>query len=160
MENDKRNKSLRKGLKACLIVSALFVVGIPMIPFGIGHHWLWMWIPGILFTGGGFFATPILWTFWGVAVGQRRLCLAIEEDGILAIDDLARNFGRRPRLMRMEVSALMNKRWLTGYKFNADKTALIAVEQKKPRIAARCPSCSAPVPKDAAVCPYCGVALR
>jgi energy-coupling factor transporter transmembrane protein EcfT len=161
MNGDKKIKnSVRKGLLACLIVSVLFVAGIPMIVVGFGSGWQWLGIPGVIFTAGGFFTAPILWTFWGVTVGQRRLCLAIEEDGLLSVEDLARNFGRSAKGMRAEITTVMNKRWLTGYKFSEDKSALIAVEKKTAVVLAKCPTCSAPVPKDAATCPYCGIALR
>jgi hypothetical protein len=155
---DKKIKSL---LIFMIIISVLAVVGIPCIPIGFANNMLWLGIPGIVFAVAGFYGAPIGWTQWGALVQKRNVARAIELDGLTEIADLARNFGKSPKVMKAEVLTVINKRYITGYKLNEDGTALVPIVKKEKsapkKINTVCDFCGAQhEANEDGYCTYCG----
>ncbi|MDR3215963.1 MAG: DUF3040 domain-containing protein [Clostridiaceae bacterium] len=152
-------KSTKKGLLILIIFSALFVAGIPAIPLGFANGLAWLGVIGIVFVAGGFFGLPIGWTFLGEKRRQQTIVSAVVEDGLTDVKELAANFGKSEKAMRGDLVMIFNKRYITGYKFNADKTALIPFEKAeiKKNNGRKCEFCGAVLTgKVEEKCPYCG----
>lgn len=152
------NKATRAMLIAAVVCSVLFVAGIPMIVLGAVNK-LWpVMVLGIVFTGGGFYATPLLWVGYGGKVTLKRLVYAIEAEHIYTVPELAEQLSKRPKEIRGLLDTCFNKRYLAGYKRAGD--TLVLNEGKAladAEHAAECPYCGAKFSYKGtdAVCPYC-----
>ncbi|MDR2634923.1 MAG: hypothetical protein LBC13_02965 [Clostridiales bacterium] len=152
------NKSLKTELTILLVFSALFVAGIPAIPVGFAGGLIWLGILGCIFVGGGFYGLPLGWVHFGEQCRRRAIVRAVTDDGLTDVSELASNFGKSEKSIRQSLVTIFNKRYLPGYKFNADKTALVAFEKAAPvKKIRKCESCGAALTGDG-VCPYCGAA--
>ncbi len=155
---EKIEKAARSMFIAALVCSVLFVAGIPMIVLGASNRiWLVM-TAGIIFTGGGFYATPLLWVGFGSKVSLRRLVTAVEAEHIYTVDELSQQLSKPPKMIRAMLDVCFNKRYLVGYKRSGD--ALVLNEGKALSDAlhpADCPYCGAHFSYKGsdAICPYC-----
>ncbi|MDR0751476.1 MAG: zinc ribbon domain-containing protein [Christensenellaceae bacterium] len=152
-------KKIKKTLPVLLGFTILFPLSIVGTVLGFVSGYIAIGIPCAILTAGCFYGVSIGWTMFGIMVGNKNLVNAITKDGIENIDDLAALYRTRPRFMVLRVSELFRKRYLPGYKFNSEKTALEKVEKPKAVsvVASKCPNCGAELPleKDG-VCTYCG----
>jgi ribosomal protein L40E len=160
---DNLEKKIKKIFITLLVFSVLFVAAIPMIPVGFVKGWLFIAIPSIVIVVAGFYGMPLGWIAWASLRKSRNLVRAITVDGITKVADLAANFGEKPKMLKKEISELLKKGYLAGYKFGEDGTELEKVEKqaaKKVR-AAVCDFCGAALPPDAeGVCQYCGAKYK
>jgi hypothetical protein len=159
------DQKIKKRLIILVIFSVLFVAAIPMIPVGFSNGWYLIAIPSIVIVAAGFYGLPFGWSFLVSLKRSRSLALAIAKDGITKVSDLAAQFGVKEKTIVLNISELFQKRYLSGYKFNKDKTELVRVEPpKEPEkkvYTAVCGACGAPLPTDAeGVCKYCGTAYK
>lgn len=157
MEN--LNKSKNKLFWAALILSALFVVGIPGIIFSAGKSGLLLAF-FIACTGGGFFVMPILWVFYGEMVSLERTLFAIEKEHLYTVDLIAQQRGLPQAQVVSQIKKMIEKHYLEGYIFENNFELKLNRYQKLDEIkfAAKCPSCGANVELSdkQARCPYCG----
>jgi hypothetical protein len=151
------DKAIKKQLLLLLIASVLFVGGIPGIPLGIAYRMPYIWIPCIVFVVTGFYGLPLGYINWAEKITNRNYISVILSDGILDMRSLANNFGKKEKYVQTRVSTLLQKRYLPGLSFNADKTALVTVVKAKPAAQKHlCLYCGAVLKKDDTACPYCG----
>jgi hypothetical protein len=157
-------KKIKKRFIALLISSALFVAAIPMIVVGFVNGWLFVAIPSIVVAVAGFYGLPIGWASLSNLILSKNFVRAITDDGITKIVDLAANFGKKQNTVKKEISEILRKRYLTGYKFNEDGTELEKIQKTEPEKKVRadiCVFCGAGLPSDGGgVCQYCGAAYR
>jgi hypothetical protein len=156
-------KKLKKGFVILLVFSTLFVAAIPMIPIGFINGLTFIAIPSIVIVVVGFFGQPLGWIAWANLRRSKNLVRAITEDGITKVVDLAANFGKQPNAVKKEISELLKKGYLAGYKFSEDGTELEKVAkrpEKKIRVAV-CDFCGALLPsEDEGICQYCGARYK
>ena len=114
MEN--LNKSKNKLFWAALILSVLFVVGIPGIIFSAGKSGLLLAF-FIACTGGGFFVMPILWVFYGEMVSLERTLFAIEKEHLYTVDLIAQQRGLPQAQVVSQIKKMIEKHYLEGYIF-------------------------------------------
>jgi hypothetical protein len=160
---EKLNLNIKKYIRISICASILFVIGIPLIPVGFSLKLTWLAIIGIILTGSGFYAVPILWSFLPTKIQNRAIILAIVKDNILDIKELAANFNYNVKKMKTKVFSLINSRTLEGFKLNPEGTALIKIETKKEDktlIGIKCEFCGAPLKKDEEVCSFCNTLVR
>ena len=76
----KINAKLAVMLVFCILSSAAFVGGIPMIIFDAANHVSIVMIAGIIMTAFDFYACPILWINFGGVVALKAVVKAVEEE--------------------------------------------------------------------------------
>jgi hypothetical protein len=155
-------KKIKKSFIILLVFSILFVAAIPMIPVGFAKGWLFVAIPSIVIVAAGFYGQPLGWIAWANLRKSKNLIRAIVGDGITKVADLAANFGEKPGAVKKEISELLKKGYLAGYKFSGDGTELEKVEKSEKKVrAAVCEFCGAALPSDGeGVCQYCGARYK
>lgn len=165
MENNP-SKGFKKLLKktqsafiVSLIITILFVAGIPMIICFAGKVTILM-ILGIIFTGGGFYAMPLMWIAYGNKVRYFKVLVAIENKNIYTVSELSSILNRPAKEIVADVKKLLSDFYLEGYTF--DGTMLIPVNRPKKtadKISSnKCPNCGANLidTDNKVYCQYCG----
>lgn len=153
------DKKVRVLLWTSVLVSVLFVAGIPMIIFGASRGVSLLLVAGIILTGGGFYATPLLWVAYGGQVVYRRLVYAVCREHILRTSELATQLGKGEEQTCQMIRVCIQKYYLPGYLFDGE--VLTLNENTDPHQQLRsfvCESCGARFacePGQPAVCPYC-----
>lgn len=156
----KEVKSYLRGLLiAAIIITVLFVAGIPMIPVGATTGIYAVMGVGIALTAAGFYATPIIWTIYGSNVGLKRIVHAVTEEHLYSVREIAAQLSLNEKNVRDQLTKCFNKNFLPGYKRDGDNIVLnenIAAGKKESFY--ECPYCGAKFTytKDNARCPYCG----
>ena len=150
-------KKTKNSLIILIIASIIAVASIPGIALGAVNNIWWIMIPCIVFVGSGFYGLPIGWVFFGILKESKNYYLAITEDEIWNVEELARNYGKSEKYVINKITSLLGKRYLFGFKFNDTKTELIRVEKKEKNIKKNlCPYCGVSISKDDIQCKYCG----
>ncbi len=160
MKDIKRDRA--KLLFFALLLTILFVAGIPSIVFGASKGIVFLLVFGIIFTALGFYVMPILWVMYGekakyVAVLECILC-----DNILKVNSISQNLGTKDIEIVKIINYLINKRYLTGYLF-VDEKELKKIEQKEDiLITKKCPYCGANIELTDKVvtCKYCNAKFK
>ena len=154
----------RRHFRRALLVSFLFVIGIPMIIFGAiygaKNHSALGWIVmalGILFVASGFVSIPIFWVEYAEKRRLGRMAVVISQSESMSIDVLSDTLGRTQEKTRRDLRVLLQKGWLPGYAFvdqedRVKKTDLLEIGH------AVCSFCGAHFDYKGteAKCPYCG----
>jgi len=163
------DKKIKNGLIMWTIVSVATVVFIPVIPIAAVNAIWWLMAIAIAVVLFGVYGLPIGWTFTGLRIGHRKIVWAIRDDEILDIKELAHIFRRREKAMRKEIATVLSKRYIVGYRFNADRTKLVkpkkavgVVPKSDPQLASqrgRCEFCGAPLVPGARYCKHCECAV-
>lgn len=154
---DPFRQAMRKKMTAGIVLSVLFVIGVPCIPIGFAFGLLPIGIVGIVFAVVGFYGTPLIWTNYGTLRSHLGVYCMITEDGITDINRLAATLCLDQKKVLTQVNYLINKRYLRGYVLQ-DMNLVSVVPEKKPDLANKCPNCGATlaVGEDVLYCPYCG----
>ncbi len=153
-------KAIHKTFIGALVSTILFVVGIPMIIFGAINQLFVIMGIGIAFVVVNFYAMPILWINLGTKKGYKKVVLAINNEHIYTVAQLAQHLSKKHGAMKATVSTCFEKGYLTGYLFDGENIKKnFNKPQEEPRIVAECEGCGAhfDYPQSAkGVCPYCG----
>lgn len=167
MEKDNVGKNIYKAKNLLFFFSVLgtvlFIVGIPMIVLGAVKHITVVMVAGIVFTGGNFYAIPLLWTFFGTMCGRIKLYETITVKNVTDIPTLGRVFDKSEKVMYQSVQKLISDRYLVGYMLIDNHLAKItskgsAIIDLTATVTALCPFCGGKVPMldGKGLCPYCG----
>ena len=165
-KNDKpknKNPDIGKVYTTRLIIlaalSVLAVISIPGIAIGASKHWPWLMIPSIVILASSFYGLPIGWTFLPNLSLAKSVVTAITQDGITVIEDLARFLAKDVKTVLKTVYFVLNKRYITGYILNPEKTELVGLkpkpQEKTEAPSVRCSSCGAVLGENG-ICSYCG----
>lgn len=154
---DTFKQALRKRFIAGIVLSVLFVVGVPCIAIGFSSNIIPLGVVGIIFTVAGFYGTPLVWTNYADVRGKLGVYCMITEDGVTDVSRIAATLSITPKKALGQVNYLINKRYLRGYVLEDMKLVPIKPEQK-PNDANKCPNCGAAltVGENTLYCPYCG----
>lgn len=136
-----------------IVLSIMFVAGIPMIVLGAVNEIALVMILGIIFTVFGFYGSPFAWLRWFQLKSYYNIYHAITYDGITKVIDLISIFGMSMKQINTAITWLTSNRFLSGFFFDGNELKRIepAVSQSKTR---KCPNCGAGVIGD--VCEHCG----
>ena len=152
-------KSKNAWLLAAVIVSVLFVAGIPGIILSAVNGMTFRMVLSIICVAGGFYATPMLWIAYGGKVSLERTLVAIEVDHLYTVQEIAGQRHINIKDAVGQINKLMDNRYLTGYIFDGAELKLNQ-NQKLSEIknTVKCPSCGANVEFGGKQgrCPYCG----
>lgn len=153
------NKDIKKSLIASIIISVLFVVGIPLIIFGATNSiWILLGL-GIACTVIGFYGTPLMWVSYGNKRTLKHVVDAVMEDNLTTVEEIAKQLQMRDRQVRDLVILGIKKKYITGYIFNGSVLTPNQKEAPKKKIASnKCPNCGGTLQDDGKgyVCQYCG----
>ncbi len=160
---EKIKKTLSITLFWAILLSILFVVGIPMIVVFAGKNWFLMAL-GIVFVVFGFYGMPMVWVYYGTLRANKRALELVLNENIYSVQELSEQLGVRPSDMLATVRKLINKGYLTGYLLIDNNFLKLneKVKQEKSKIVGVCASCGAKsvIEGNAFVCPYCGGLVR
>ena len=160
MSKYKKDKSLM--LFFAILLSVLFVVGIPGIILSAGKNYIIMAIC-IIFVAGGFYVMPILWVQFASLCSLGRLIYAVENEYIYTVKDLAIYLNKDEKTAKSEINRCIQKRYLTGYLFDGETLTLN--ENKKVGKTVKtvvCSGCGATVNISDGLnrCEYCGKPIK
>ena len=157
-------KALRNSLALALFMTFLFPLGGVLLGVGLGIHVAPVWAVGIACLGLGLYGCPCAWAIgYAPKHGYLRLVSAIEEEHIYTVTELARQLGLSEKEVRNRLDVCFNKRWLIGYKREADGLSLNENKALSEAVHGReCPGCGAKVnfKGTETVCPYCGTLIK
>ena len=159
----KVNEWLNKLLIISIVLSVLFVGGIPMIIIGATNElWIVMGI-GIAFVAVGFYGAPVAWSVYGSARPVRRVVHAVTVEHLYTVQEIAAQLSLNEKDVRAHLDKCFNKNFLVGYKREGDNIVLnenIAADKREHFY--ECPYCGAKFTytADSARCPYCGSPVK
>ena len=157
-------KALRSALALSLILTVCLPLGGAMLGVGLGFGIVPVWAIGIALMVAGFYGCPIAWVGYGNKRSLYRLVQAVEEENIYTVRELASQLGLSEKEVRNRIDACFNKRYLVGYKREADGLVLNENRALREREhGAICPSCGAKFDYKAGEdprCPYCGTRIE
>lgn len=117
-------KALRSALALSLILTFCLPLGGAMLGVGLGFGLVPVWAIGIALMVTGFYGCPIAWVAYGNKRSLYRLVQAVEEENIYTVRELAAQLGLSEKEVRNRIDTCFNKRYLVGYKKEADGLAL------------------------------------
>lgn len=153
------NKDLKKHRNWAIIISVLFVIGIPLIIVGATKSiWAVLGI-GIACVVIGFYGAPMMWTSYGSMRTLKHVVDAVMEDNLTTLQEIAGQLHIREREARDHIVNGIRKKYITGYIFDGAK--LVPNQKEKPKkkvVTNKCLNCGAPLQADESgfTCPYCG----
>ena len=157
-------KALRSALALSLILTVCLPLGGAMLGVGLGFGIVPVWAIGIALMVAGFYGCPVAWVGYGNKRSLYRLVQAVEEENIYTVRELASQLGLSEKEVRNRIDACFNKRYLVGYKREADGLVLNENRALREREhGAICPSCGAKFDYKAGEdprCPYCGTRIE
>lgn len=157
-------KALRSALALSLILTFCLPVGGAMLGVGLGFGVAAVWAVGIVLMVVGFYGCPVAWVGYGNKRSLYRLVQAVEEENIYTVRELASQLGLSEKEVRNRIDTCFNKRYLVGYKREADGLVLNENRALREREhSAVCPSCGAKFDYKAGEdprCPYCGTRVE
>mgnify|MGYP005769946423 FL=1 len=140
-----------------LIVSVLFVVGIPLIAVFAGDNWILMTL-GIIFVVVGFYGSPLLWISYAGKRRTRRVIEAIEEENLYINSEIASQLSMKEKEVKQEIYKAINKKYLTGYIYDGEKITANNKQKQTPALhIKKCNNCGGKleIRDDKWYCPYC-----
>ena len=99
-----------------------------MLGVGLGFGLVPVWAIGIALMVTGFYGCPIAWVSYGNKRSLLRLVQAVEEENIYEVRELAGQLGLSEKEVRNRIDVCFNKRYLVGYKREADGLVLNETE--------------------------------
>ena len=150
---------LNRLLIVSIVLTVLFVGGIPSLIVGaVNEIWPLMGV-GIACTAVGFYAMPVAWSIYASARPVKRVVYAVTEEHLYTVHEIALQLSMDERNVRAHLDKCFNKGFLIGYKREGDNIVLNEnVAAGKKEMFAECPYCGAKFTytRDNARCPYCG----
>lgn len=155
----KINNKLTIKLIIALLISILFVGGIPLIIVFASSNKLLMWI-GIVCVGFGFYATPLSWISFGNTKRTKEVVSCIVMDNILSVDDIAKQLQMEKNDVIGNISVSIKNRYIEGYLFDNNILTVNTNVNMKNEAFKKCPNCGAKMSfnesKKIWECKYCG----
>lgn len=145
-------------LIVAILLTVMFVAGVPMIVLGAQHKIYAVMGVGIAFTAIGFYGMPVGWVFFGSNVSLKRVVFAIVEENLFTVQEISSQLSMSEDTVRAFLDKAFNKGFLKGYKRTGD---IITVNDNVPDArrekVAECPNCGAKFTYTSltARCPYC-----
>ncbi|NLZ25296.1 MAG: hypothetical protein GX891_02420 [Clostridiales bacterium] len=166
-------KTINKLLTASIVLSVLFVIGIPGIIISAENlesskFAAFTLALSIASVAAGFYVAPILWIQFGEYKKKQNIIISVEADAIRDISALASLYGMKAGTMKNLILTLIQKRYITDYLLNEDGTKIVPNNLKQEIIEEklrknlkrvhRCAFCGANVVYEGlqTTCPYCG----
>lgn len=149
------DKEIKKLLVISLLVSVLFVAGIPGIIIFASKGLTPLMVISIVAVAFGFYATPMFWLAYGNKIHERNLVRLIES-GITTLDGLSANFSGGGDI-RAGVMAVISKGYLKGYVLH-DDGVIEKIKKEAVILTVKCPVCGGTATKIANnryKCDYC-----
>ena len=160
----KINAKLATILIFCILSSAAFVGGIPMIIIGASNHISIVMILGIIMVAFDFYACPILWVNFGNCANLKTVVKAVEEENIYTVQDIARQQNKQPKDVENQIRVCLQKGYIVGYLFDGERLTLNENrKQGKRLLTVKCRNCGATYgyySDQDGVCPYCGTPAK
>lgn len=146
-----------------VILTIMFVGGIPSIVIGANKEIWALMGTGIACTAIGFYAMPVAWIMYGSARTLRRVVAAVTDEHLYTVQEIASQLSMDEKSVRGYLDKAFNKGFLAGYKREGDNITLnenIGAEQREK--AAECPYCGAKFTYvgHGGRCPYCGSPVK
>ena len=157
--NLKRMRQLKlKSLLLSFLLIIMFVSGILMMIFSAIQDMTILLVLVIIFTGLGFYGTPIAWVRFGSLAGLQNTLQVIEQEKITELKKLSIHLSKNEKQVKRDIRALIRLNCLKGY--TLDDFGNITTNQPKEETikVGKCPHCSAPLSfdEDMIRCAYCG----
>lgn len=157
----KLKKEMNRALIVSLIITIMFVVGIPLIPCFAGKNTLLM-VVGIVFAAVGFYGTPIAWVHYSSFFGVKRVVEAVLEENLYTNKEIAMQLSISEKNAKQLIVNAINKKYLTGFLYDGEKLTLNQNKKQEKQVEAkqmRCDSCGGRLDKteNGYICPYCGL---
>lgn len=86
---ERLKKRQAKVLTAAVVMSVLFVVGIPAIILGATNEIWALMILGIVFTVAGFYGMPLVWVSYASGFSLLRVVELVERDNVYSVEEIA-----------------------------------------------------------------------
>lgn len=155
------DKDIRKMFCLAIVLSVVFVVGIPLLIISAINGTTVVLILGILMVVVGFYGTPLAWIGYGNIRALRRVVDAVMEEHLTTNQEIAKHLQISEKSAKENITKAINKKYITGYLY--DGTALTVNQKKAPakkevtatNICSRC-GAQMEVDKNGMRCLYCG----
>ncbi|MBE5748117.1 MAG: hypothetical protein E7344_00630 [Clostridiales bacterium] len=151
------SKSKNKWFFWSMVVSLLFIAGTVGVPlFAVSGNFVLMGIciAAMVFA---FFALPFFWVAFATRASILRTCIAIEQEHIYSVDQLARHLAKQSDVIVNHINKLIA--WCAiDYQFDGQQLFLGGVNLKEQKWTQKCPSCGANISGEGfeGECQYCG----
>ncbi len=151
------NNEIKKTFTIALVISILFVVGIPMIALFAGKNWVLMSI-GIVFVVVGFYGSPLIWVSFAGKRRTRRVIEAIENENLYSNAEIASQLSMREKEVQSEIYKSINKKYLVGYLYDGKELTINEKQRQEKKLhIKKCKNCGGKLEEHDGkwVCPYC-----
>ena len=155
----KANAYVTKMFILSIVLTVMFVGGIPAIILGATNEIWPLMGAGIGCTVVGFYAMPLAWISYGSARTLSRVVFAITDEHLYSVQEISAQLSMNEKDVRANIDKGFNKGFLKGYKREGDNIVLNEnVAAGKREHFYECPYCGAKFTytADNARCPYCG----
>ena len=158
MKTSNINKDIKKLLIWAIVISLLFVVGIPLIIVGATNSiWALLGI-GIACTVIGFYGTPMIWVGYSNKRTLKHVVDAVMEDHLTRVAEIASQLQMSEGEVKAHIYLGIKNKYILGYVF--DGSVLTPNQKEAPKkkiIANKCPNCGGvlKVSSGGYDCPYC-----
>lgn len=153
------NKDIKKHLLISIIISVMFVVGIPILIVGATNSNYAIMGIGIAMVVIGFYGAPMMWVSYGNKRSLKNVVDAVMEDHLTTVGEIASQLQMRERPVRDLITNALRKKYITGYIFNGSTLTPNQKEAPKKKISSnRCPNCGGTLTEqtNGYTCEYCG----
>lgn len=144
-----------------MVLSVLFVVGIPLTIVAATKGMTLPMVLGIIFIVVGFYGMPMAWVSYGGVKSLKRVVDAVMEEHLTTNKEVAQQLQVTEEEAKQNITKAINKKYITGYIY--DGAVLTPNEKKAPKkkvvVASNiCARCGAPMDlsEHNMKCPYCG----
>ena len=160
---ERLKKRQAKVLTAAVVMSVLFVVGIPAIILGATNEIWALMIFGIVCTVAGFYGMPLVWVSYASGFSLLRVVELVERDNVYSVEEIASQTNCSKRDVLQKIRKALEKRYIEGYLLVDDSRLKLNenVRQKRARMTVKCHNCGAAVEISEADAngPYCGTVV-
>ena len=112
------NKDIKKHLLISIIISVMFVVGIPILIVGATNSNYAIMGIGIAMVVIGFYGAPMMWVSYGNKRSLKNVVDAVMEDHLTTVGEIASQLQMRERPVRDLITTGLRKKYTTGYIFS------------------------------------------
>lgn len=167
-KNERRKSNIEKRRATLFAVSFLMTIGFPIgvlcVVFGATQNIIALLVIGIVLAAVGFYVMPVMWIQFGETKVYVSLYYAITRDHLRTVSDIAAQLAVTPEKALELIKKSISCRYIEGFKFTEDGTAIEEIIVKKRAesefVPIKCSACGAVslVSREDPRCPYCGSA--